>query len=414
MSKTLMFVFPNIPITENAEGGGGLVIKNHLQLLKGCFDEIHLVLVQYENESDQFDLYFSKHLDELAELKLLYTSKRSVHLSVSQARSRLLNYFHLVFHPVAWTFPFINNQNVLAIDTLKSNIQPDVIWTEHLTAGLLCFYAFKNKRKTLVYTHHDWEYKLRKLRNPSRNSELSYSIRSLLTKLIEVDFVKRTGAVISSSWSEFQDCLQLGLKKVMYVPLFVAEPIMHLKNDAEALDRFKVFHLGGMKTTANRIGLENFFRHCWPALKKEIPEIELFLIGSMNGVSNTLLPFLDDPSVHVMGYVENIDSALSPYSIHIIPWNQNTGVRTKVPIALRNKQVIVGMKKSLECFIELTDSENALLVDEYDDLTEAIIRLRKDLALLHQMGNQAFNAFQKSFVVNAHKESFLNFMKSMI
>jgi glycosyltransferase involved in cell wall biosynthesis len=85
-----------------------------------------------------------------------------------------------------------------------------------------------------------------------------------------------------------------------------------------------------------------------------------------------------------------------------------------VPIALRNKQVIVGMKKSLECFIELTDSENALLVDEYDDLTEAIIRLRKDLALLHQMGNQAFNTFQKSFVVNAHKESFLNFMKSMI
>jgi hypothetical protein len=409
-----MFVFPNVPITENAEGGGGLVIRNHLQLLKGCFDEIHLVLVQNENEQDQFDMYFSKHPDELEELKLLYTSKRSVHLSVSRARDRLLHYFYLVFHPVEWAFPFINNKNELAIDALKNEIRPDVIWTEHLTAGLLCFYAFKNKRKTMVYAHHDWEYKLRKLRNSSKNNELSYPIRSFLIRLVEVDFVKRTEAVISASWSEFQDCLRLGLKKVMYVPLFVSEPITNGKMAAETLDRFKVFHLGGMKTTANRIGLENFFRHCWPTLKKAIPEIELFLIGSMNGASNTLLPFLDDPSVHVMGYVENIDSALSPYSIHIIPWNQNTGVRTKVPIALRNKQVIVGMKKSLECFIELTDSENALLAEQYDELTSAIIKLRNDSALLHQMGDRAFVTFQKSFVLNAHKESFLNFMKSMI
>ena len=102
----------------------------------------------------------------------------------------------------------------------------------------------------------------------------------------------------------------------------------------------------------------------WPVLKDT--GVELEVVGDLTGASLELQQHLR--SVKCVGFVKDLRSVLRPFDIHIIPWEHNTGQRTRLPLALAMSQVVVSTKAAVACYPEAVDGINCRLLDTLDEM----------------------------------------------
>jgi glycosyltransferase involved in cell wall biosynthesis len=157
-----------------------------------------------------------------------------------------------------------------------------------------------------------------------------------------------------------------------------------------------------MQTTANRVGLEHFLDTTWPIIRDELSEPpEFWVIGSLSGAPQSLLDKLDEVGAICTGYVKDLASVLRPYDIHIVPWEHDTGVRTRVPLILNYKQALVAVKDSVACFPELHDKDNCLLASDLNDMANEII----DLLSKHEQRRQIAERGRETFLAHFTREA---------
>lgn len=78
------------------------------------------------------------------------------------------------------------------------------------------------------------------------------------------------------------------------------------------------------------------------------------------------------------GYVKDLDKVLRPYDLHFIPWEHNTGQRTRLVQAFNHRQVVVAVRDSVACFPEAKDGENCRLVERLDQMSGVLKELARD------------------------------------
>jgi hypothetical protein len=260
----------------------------------------------------------------------------------------------------------------------------------------------------IVYSHHDWQWRIKRHRAGNVRRLSRPGARFWLMKRSERAIVRAMAGCVSASVTEADEIHALGVEWVAFLP-----PTYYpLDAPPEGIppDPPRLVHLGGMNTTANRLGLQRFMELAWPVIlegTKRPPE--LWVVGSMKGASEALLAQLGDADAVLTGYVGDLGSALRPYDIHIVPWEYNTGTRTRIPLILNYGQVLVSTKAAAQCLPELKHGEGAILVDDLPSMAEEILPLlhdaprRKHIALdgyqlfLHHYTRQAvqprFDAF---------------------
>jgi polysaccharide biosynthesis protein PslH len=115
-----------------------------------------------------------------------------------------------------------------------------------------------------------------------------------------------------------------------------------------------LFFGGRYRWPPNQYALERLLQ-LWPEISKAVPEAELIVAGRPASRE----PAVDDPSVQIVGFVNNLDELLATSSVLLAPVPIGGGVRVKVLDAARHGLPVVGSPEAIGS------------IDEYLPLTPA-------------------------------------------
>lgn len=397
----ILFLVNNTKISPNANGGAS-VYYSHLELLSKIGYTVHLLLVDWKYENGQAKISEKVETDYLTEVSNFYNSVALFEVAYEVPKASIKHLYNAVFAPEMFEYHFINAQNSSLLDKYCTEKQIDVIWAEWRWTALLA--AYSSTKIPVIYAHHDWEYKLGKLRK--KNQSLKHKFHVYQKKRVEMDLIRKVNACVSASYTETDELKTFGAKKALYIPLTYPQVTPH-KNYTEAVS---IVHLGGMGTTANRIGLERFLEVCWQTIKEKIPNCKLKVIGNLKYASKELEERLNDAQIECLGFIEDLHTVLTPYDIHIIPWEYNTGTRTRIPLVFKYAQVLVSTKAAASCYPEVVHEENSILSNDLTQMTDQIIDLYSNKEKRIFIGDNAQQTFLNNFTVEQQIKKLQSFL----
>src|SRR2546421_66764 len=149
---------------------------------------------------------------------------------------------------------------------LISDTDPHFIWAQHFGPAQM---ATLQTRVPVIYSFHDWLHSVQALRDGSAADDL--------LRQAEVNVARKASAVVCGSAPECEDLRKIGCSKVAYIPVAYDSVPLHVNGTARR--RARIVHLGGIGTTANRVGLQRFFEIVWPQLSPD--ECDLWIVGDM-------------------------------------------------------------------------------------------------------------------------------------
>ena len=389
----ILFIVNSEEISANKNGGGAF-IYSHLDLLHKAGYKVILLAVEW-------NAMYPFNVNDYIEVQPLVSEILSYKIENSKPANSIKRLGQALFNPTKFEYYFVNDQNTNALKKIVAKNNIDIVWTEWRWAAIWAMETNLNIPK--IYSHHDWEYKLALLRS---KPTLKKKFHTQQKKRVEIKMVKSMTACVSGSYTETLEIKAISNKPALYLPTTYTSVDNKLKPNTIP----SLVHLGGMGTTANRLGLERFIDVCWDDLKKEIPNIQLNVIGNLNKAQETLKIKLEDSQINKIGFVKDLNSVLFPEDIHIIPWEYNTGTRTRVPVILNYSQLLVGTKESVKCFPEV-NSNNAILCEDLKEMKDAIIDLYSNREKLHLLAHKGKKTFNETFTSNSQLKSLQDFLK---
>ncbi|EDP94265.1 glycosyltransferase [Kordia algicida OT-1] len=398
----VLFLVNNTKISPNANGGAS-VYFSHLQLLAKLNYKVHVLLVDFSDKPTA-RLSSDVNAEFIQEITNFYSEIQHFQVAQIHPKSIFDRIKMAIFSPEKFEYFFVNSANEQVLKKYISENKIDFVWAEWRWTAILANYS--NLGIPIIYAHHDWEFKLRKLK-----SKLSFLQKFHLKqkKRVELDLVKSVNACVSASFTETQEIKEYGNPNALYIPL-TYKKVELSKNSSETPS---IVHLGGMGTTANRIGLERFLEVCWKELKAKIPNITLKVIGNLKYASESLKKRLEDPQIACLGFVEDLNIVLKPYDIHIIPWEYNTGTRTRIPLVFNYAQVLVSTKAAASCYPEVVHDQNSILSNDLPQMTTQLVDLYNNTEKRIFIGNNARKTFTENFTVEEQVEKLNVFLKTL-
>lgn len=394
--SSIVFIVNAGEISSNANGGAS-VLYSHLELLHACGYEVVLLATIWNNEYT----YKEEDYDEIRPfVKDIYQYT----ITSEKPKKNLKRLYDAIFEPEKFEYFFLNKINSNFLQTFVEEHNIDLVWCEWRWAAI---WAWKTKLSIpVVYSHHDWEYKLAVLRSrPTFNKRF----HTFQKKRVEMKLVQEVEACISGSATEAKEIVDISGKNTLYLPTTYQRITPTLKENSMPT----IVHLGGMGTTANRLGLERFLEVCWESIKKENPSIKLKVIGSIKRAQPSLQEKLNDDAITCLGFVKDLDTVMHPKDIHIVPWEYNTGTRTRIPVVLNYEQVLVATKASVACYPEITKA-NSVLCSNLETMTKEIVDLYSDRERLHLLASKGKSTFENTFTTKSQVEKLSNFLKNIL
>jgi glycosyltransferase involved in cell wall biosynthesis len=392
-----LYIVPNEPISPDSAGGGAAVFYEHLQSLVELGCEVCLWHFRYESRKENFEQFVLKNKIvwdgiNAACKKMVCSVLPDKPTFYERAANRIQNNIQSrdIINPV------LRGRGFPILKRLLEDFKPDFIWAQHLPAAQI---ALLQRIVPVVYSHHDWIYKIKNI------GGLSDTAR---TKRIEENLVKSAAAVVSGSAVELKHLQELGCRNAEYIPIAYDASVKTTTTDI--LSNPRIVHLGGLGTTANRLGLERFFEVA--RAKIEIDSADIWIVGDTSQAGSELKKHLEN--VTQTGFISDLSDVVRPYDIHIIPWEHQTGQRTKLVRAFSYSQAVVAMRAAVSCFPEVVSDKNCLLVDDLEQMPTNINYLLKDAARRKKLGEAARQTFQTHFTRQALLPKFRRVVESVV
>lgn len=395
MKKTLFIVNSGL-ISSNANGGAS-VYYSHLELLYKAGLEINLLVIQW-GENDVF------REEDYTEIQQFIVSLQTYKINSKTPKQNFKRIYNAVFKPELFEYYFLNDEN---IEFLKKSIiknKVDFVFADWRWAAIWA--CFSNLKVPVVYGHHDWEYKLAKLRSKPTFLKKFHTFQK---KRVEYKLVRKVAVSISGSFTEAKEIEKISAKKALYVPTTYSQITPSLK----PIKTPNIVHLGGMGTTANRLGLERFLDVCWQEIHQKNAAIKLVVVGSLRQATPSLIEKLKGKNIICKGFVGDLQEVLHPQDIHIIPWEFNTGTRTRIPVILNYEQVLIATKASVKAFPELKNKENAILSDNLKEMTKDVLELINQPEKRKIISKKGKETFLNHFMAENHTESLKKVLKNI-
>ena len=390
-----LYLVSDDPISQNYSGGGSSIYYDQLLALNSIGCNVTILHYASNAKRKEYNEFYQKNAKDLEIVRknsreIIYWDYNPKHNKLFKLRHKLFSFsnsmrmeIHLAYLPL---------YKKMAEICKSGNM--DFIWAQHFHPASI---AVNIKDVPVVYMHHDWIYKIKALKN-NTPEDLNHKTK-------EMEVCKLSSAVVSGSFTEYMDIFKLGIPNSFYIPS--TYPLQKNLSWAEIPD---IIHLGGMNTTANRIGLENFINNVWDELK--LPKNRLRIIGKLDGASLQLVESIK--AFTWQGFVPDLSGVMRRGDIHIVPWHENTGTRTRVPLALSYGQVLVAVEASVKCFPELKNMHNCILVSKLSDMGDAIIKILNDEALRMKISDNAIVDFEKYFLEGSQQMRYASVVNSII
>jgi glycosyltransferase involved in cell wall biosynthesis len=146
-----------------------------------------------------------------------------------------------------------------------------------------------------------------------------------------------------------------------------------------------VLFFGAINYYPNTDGLLFFLRSAWPLLKAMRPRAHLRIVGPK---PPPVIAEWPDPSVEVVGYVDDVRTEIARASVVVVPLRIGGGTRLKVLEAMALGRAVVSTTLGAEG-IDASGERDILLADDAAGLARQIARVLADPGLGQRLGEGA-------------------------
>ncbi len=182
--------------------------------------------------------------------------------------------------------------------------------------------------------------------------------------------------------------LQVDLLPLIHSPVDRVIPFSNRKN---------FYFIGGFEHPPNVDAVFWLVGEILPLIRKEIPAIHLFIVGSKVPPS---IQQLASQHVTVTGYVEDLTPFLDGCRLSVAPIRFGAGIKGKVTQSLAHGVPCVLTSIAAEG-IGLTNGKTAVIADTKEDLARGVVRVYQDEKLWTQLSAAGRDTIRKSFSVEA-------------
>lgn len=403
-----LFVFNNSPLSPNYSGGASRCLGSFLALSKLGIG-LNVVRLLEKRVAQRVLTYEAEQHDETALIRGKTKSWADVVYSQpDRPRTRLDIIRKAAIDPVALAFPEVASLGPEFRETC-GRIGPDFIWAEWTLCAALTYTS--DLKVPWVYSHHDWIYRIYQVRRNASSQPLYFTDRILSSTMrrVETQAVKRSTVVVTGSATEAAELDQIASLPARIIPTTYT-PGPHVQGSRRANQPVRIIHLGGLTTTANHLGLTAYLRDVHQPLMQRCEDLrdrpQLFVVGEVKNAKEALLAQLRSVGATLTGPVYDLGTILRPFDIAIIPYEFDTGTRTKLPLLFNYAQVVVTTQAAVAGSAEVMSGGNCVVLPSLCDFPDALAALADDPTERERIGRKARETFERCFTVDSQLNLF--------
>jgi glycosyltransferase involved in cell wall biosynthesis len=169
---------------------------------------------------------------------------------------------------------------------------------------------------------------------------------------------------------------------------------------------------GDMSFFPNVDAMLYFAKDIYPSIKRQIPEVKLYIVGKDPG-KEILRLGQDDHSIIVTGYVEDIYEYLAKSSIYVVPLRCGSGIRTKILEAMASGLAVVATDISVEG-IKVSDGINILLAKTSADFVSKAAELLRNPARAKNIADHAKDLVGQEYLWETSAKKIFDFYQDLL
>ena len=170
------------------------------------------------------------------------------------------------------------------------------------------------------------------------------------------------------------------------------------------LEQHNIVFTGSMDWLPNEDAMQYFIREVLPAVRKEIPDVTLTVVGR-NPYASLVELSKSDPSIVVTGRVDDVRPYIEKAAVYVVPIRIGGGTRLKIYEAMSMAKPVVSTTVGAEG-LPVTNNEELVLADSTAEFAAALIRLFCDRDWAAELGGRAAKLVREKFGWRGVAESF--------
>ena len=164
-------------------------------------------------------------------------------------------------------------------------------------------------------------------------------------------------------------------------------------------ERKNIMFLGGFDHLPNVDAVKFFVQEIFPGIKREIPDIKFYIVGS--NPPKEIMSLRSDDTI-VSGYVKDLLPYFENCRALVAPLRYGAGIKGKIVEAMAHGLPVVTTSIGTEG-MDLTDGKNILIADTPEEFARKVVILYNDGTLWNKLSDNSLIAIDKKFSYNFTK-----------
>jgi glycosyltransferase involved in cell wall biosynthesis len=158
-------------------------------------------------------------------------------------------------------------------------------------------------------------------------------------------------------------------------------------------ERKDIMFIGSFLHQPNEDAVLYFVKEVFPLIKKKIPDVKFFVVGS--DPLDSILK-LDSETIKVTGYVKDVLPYFENCRVFVAPLRYGAGMKGKIGQSMAYGLPVVTTTIGAEG-IGLKNDVNALIADEPEEFADSVIRLYTDEELWEGISMNAIEHIERNY-----------------
>ncbi len=242
----------------------------------------------------------------------------------------------------------------------------------------------------VIFNTVDLHY-LREERQAKIEQSTRISYQAKRTKALEHSVMKRSDATIVISQSEYeilhQEWPELKVAVIPYVRELYGCAIHFLA-------RRDILFIGNFQHSPNIDAVQYFVTSIWPLIRRKVPEMNFFIIGS--GVPPEISSLARVTGVFVKGFVKDIAPIFNHCRLSVAPLRFGAGIKGKIGTSLSYGVPCIATTIAAEG-MGLVDRRDVMIANDAEEFAAAVVEAYQNEALWNDLSKHGLEFMEQNF-----------------
>jgi glycosyltransferase involved in cell wall biosynthesis len=180
--------------------------------------------------------------------------------------------------------------------------------------------------------------------------------------------------------------------------LHVFPLIMDIKGTSKSFDvRRDIIFVGGYQHAPNVDAVQFFAEKIMPLLRKQLPGVRFYVVGSKPPPQ---IQELASEDIIIVGFVEDLNTVLCKMRVSVAPLRYGAGIKGKIGTAMAVGLPVVATSLAAEG-MSLTDGENVMVADGPEQFADAVVSLYQDETLWSRISHNGLEFAENAWGAEA-------------